>query len=285
MILSFHPCFEADFNIILGSRCLDTHDLDLIKRADAVILAQGCPLDVYEACLRCGVRSFPNYNVRFRYPGKTGQIVLFENFGFLYPETLCWPTVKKFKEGYSDPDVFPHQLPFLVKDDQSHEAEGVFFVERREALSEALDYLERREKSGLSGFVTQAYIPSDGNVLRVVIIGKRIISYWKRPRESGQVITTISRGAVIDHQWKLDLQEKGGAKAHVLAEKTGINLAAVDFVFPLSEKDPEPFFLEINYYFGRRGLGGSKKYYKLLYQAVRDWLVEEDLDPEMVKLV
>ena len=59
----------------------------------------------------------------------------------------------------------------------------------------------------------------------------------------------------------------------------------MDFVFPISEKDPEPLFLEINYYFGRRGLGGSENYYQLLHQAIRDWLEEEGLDPEAVRLV
>ncbi|MCP4598916.1 hypothetical protein, partial [Neptuniibacter sp.] len=152
-------------------------------------------------------------------------------------------------------------------------------------FSAALDFLTRREDSGLAGFVTQAYVPSGGNILRAVIIGKKVIAYWKRPEEPGQVITTISKGAIIDHQWRPDLQEKGRAAAQSLAAKTGIDLAAVDFVFPLSEKDPEPLFLEINYYFGRRGLGGSEKYYQLLYQAIRQWLEASGLDPEAVRLV
>jgi ribosomal protein S6--L-glutamate ligase len=122
-------------------------------------------------------------------------------------------------------------------------------------------------------------------VLRAVIIGKKIITYWKRPNKSGQVITTISRGALIDHEWRPDLQEKGNAIVRVLAGKTGIDLAAVDLVFPLSEEAPDPLFLEINYYFGRRGLGGSEKYYQLLYEAVRDWLMDEGLNPEAVRLV
>jgi ribosomal protein S6--L-glutamate ligase len=119
----------------------------------------------------------------------------------------------------------------------------------------------------------------------VVIIGKRIVTYWKRPGEPGQRITTIRHGAVIDHHWRQDLQEKGKAEARVLSDKTGINLAAVDFVFPLSERDPDPLFLEINYYFGRRGLGGSERYYALLYQAIQEWIVEAGLNPKSIVLL
>ncbi len=254
MILSFHPCFDANVQVILGARRLDSSDFELIRGANVIILPQGCPEDLFQACSRSDALIFPNYEMRFKYPGKIGQSLLFQDFGFSHPETLRWPTVDKFKKAYPDPEFSPHNLPFLIKDDKSHEAEGVYFVEDRSSLSEALDYLILRERSGMSGFVTQEFVPSGGNVLRAVIIGKRVITYWKRPNKPGQVITTISRDAIIDSEWKPDLQEKGKEQAHVLTEKTGINLAAVDFVFPFSLKDPEPFILEINYYFGRRGL-------------------------------
>ncbi len=285
MILSFHPCFDADFNVVLGSRRLNDEDIHLIRRADAVILPQGRPQDIFEACSGHGLRLFPSYDARFKYPGKIGQSLLFKDFRCPHPETFRWSTVKEIKKTYPDVEMLPHELPFLIKDDKCHEAEGVFFVEDMESLSAALDFLTRRESSGLFGFVTQGYVPSDGNVLRAVIIGRKIITYWKRPEEPGQVITTISKGAMIDHQWRPELQEKGRVEAQTLAKKTKIDLAAVDFVFPISEKDPEPLFLEINYYFGRRGLGGSENYYQLLHQAIRDWLEEEGLDPEAVRLV
>ncbi len=285
MILSYHPCFETDVHIILGSRSLNGEDLELIKQAEAIILPQGRPQELFEACSSSGAHLFPNYDVRFKYPGKIGQSFLFEELGCPCPATLRWSGVNQFKKTYPDVEDFPHELPYIIKDDKSHEAEGVFFIENSRSLSEALDFLTRRQGSGFSGFVTQDYVPSDGNVLRAVIIGRKIITYWKRPAEPGQVITTISKGAMIDHLWRPDLQEKGRAEAHTLAVKTGIDLAAVDFVFPLSEKDPDPLFLEINYYFGRRGLGGSENYYQLLYQAIRDWVEETGLDPEAVKLV
>ena len=285
MILSFHPCFDTDVQVILGERQLDSADLQLIRDAKAIILPQTCPQEIYNACSASTAAVFPSYEMRFKYPGKMGQSILFKDFGFLHPETLRWRKVNEFKKAYAASNAFPHELPFFIKDDKSHEADGVFLVKDMPSLSDALGYLILREKSGLPGFVTQEFIPSEGNVLRAVIIGRQVTTYWKRPNRPGQVITTISRDAMIDHHWRPDLQEKGKEQAIALSEKTGINLAAFDYVFPMSNDDPAPFFLEINYFFGRRGLGGSEDYYGLLYQAVRDWLGEIGFDPESVTLV
>jgi ribosomal protein S6--L-glutamate ligase len=285
MILSFHPCFDTDVQVILGDRRLDSADLQLIRDAKAIILPQTCLKELYDACSASSSAVFPSYEMRFKYPGKIGQSILFKDFGFLHPATLRWHKVEEFKKAYPASNEFPHGVPFFIKDDKSHEADGVFLVKDMPSLSMAFDYLGRRERSSLPGFVSQEFIPSEGNVLRAVIIGKSVITYWKRPSRPGRVITTISRNAMIDHHWRPDLQEKGRKQSLSLSEKTGINLAAIDFVFPMSDDDPVPFFLEINYFFGRRGLGGSEDYYRLLYQAVRDWLAENGLDPEPVTLV
>ena len=285
MILSFHPCFDTDVQVILGDRRLDAPDLQLIRDAEAILLPQGCSEALFQACSRSDVPIFPNYEMRFKYPGKMGQSLLFKEFGFSHPMTMRWPSVEKFKKTHSEAGSYPHHLPFLIKDNKSHEAEGVYYVEDKSSLSEALDYLLLRERSGMSGFVTQTFVASGGNVLRAVIIGKQIITYWKRPKKLGQVITTINRDAIIDREWKPDLQGKGKEHAHLLTEKTGINLAGVDFAFPLFLRDPDPLILEINYFFGRRGLGGTGNYYRCLYQAVQDWLIEAGLDPKSIRLV
>jgi ribosomal protein S6--L-glutamate ligase len=285
MILSFHPCFDTEVQIILGDRSLESNDHEFIRKADAIILPQGCPKNLYEACSGSDALIFPNYEMRFKYPGKMGQNLLFKNFNCPHPETLCWKSVREFREAYALSEPFPHELPFMIKADKRHEAEGTYFVEDRDSLSAALEYLTHQERSGLWGFITQAHVFSGGNVLRAVIIGKRGITYWKCPGKPGQVITTISRGATIEHHWRPDLQAKGKAQAHAFSKGVGINLAAIDFVFPLSQEDPGPIFLEVNYYFARRGLGGSSGYYRLLYQALRDWLAEAGLDPNSVKLI
>ena len=67
------------------------------------------------------------------------------------------------------------------------------------------------------------------------------------------------------------------AKTAVLSfcEKTNINLAGFDFLFSeksLKKRPIEPLFLEINYFFGRKGLGGSEAYYKILQQEIDNWI-------------
>jgi ribosomal protein S6--L-glutamate ligase len=119
-----------------------------------------------------------------------------------------------------------------------------------------------------------------------VVLGRKVITYWKRPPgEESQAITTISRGARIDRDWRSDLQEKATGQTLRLVAAAGIDLAAVDFVFPLTRPDPEPLFLEVNYCFGRRGLGGTLNFYRLLLKTIRTWLGEHGLDPEVVRLL
>ncbi|MBL7173843.1 MAG: hypothetical protein ISS68_13515 [Desulfobacteraceae bacterium] len=78
MILSFHPCFDTDVQIILGDKSLDTDNLECIRKSDAIILPQACTQDLYEICATSNAHVFPNYEARIKYPGKIGQSLLFE---------------------------------------------------------------------------------------------------------------------------------------------------------------------------------------------------------------
>jgi len=285
MILSFHPCFDTDIQIILGDRRLDSHILSTIEKADAIILPQACTQDLYRMCITSAAQIFPNYDARIKYPGKIGQSRMFKDLCLPHPETWSWDSIEAFKNAYPDLNSLIPETPFLIKEDRRHEAEGIFIIENRKGLEEALDHLATRERSGPKGFVVQEYVACMGNVLRAVIIGKRIFTYWKRPARPGEKITTISRGAIIDYDWQPDLQKQVMRQTAVLNQQTGINLAAVDFVFPLPEKDPEPLFLFFIYYFGLRGLGGTEKYYRLVFEAVQDWLGEIGLNPQTVRLI
>jgi len=62
--------------------------------------------------------------------------------------------------------------------------------------------------------------------------------------------------------------------------QTGINLAGFDFLFAsnaLAHNTIEPLLLEVNYFFGRRGLGGSEQYYPLLVNAIEQWIADMNL--------
>ena len=279
MILSFHPCFLGDTLVILGDGTLDSHDLRHIEAAEVIILPQYCTSELYGACQSCSAQIFPNYDARFQYPGKMGQSLLFKKYNLPHPETHQWDSVRAFKEAYEAERHSSHRMPFLIKGDRAHEAEGIYTITDRKVLDRSLEDLGRLEELGSSGFISQELIRTEGNVLRAVIVGRRTITYWKRAREAGQVITTISRGAEIDGAWKPELQIKGKMEAERLAAATGINLAAMDFIFDFGSPDPQPLFLEINYIFGRRGLGGSLQFYRLLTEAVQEWLVARGFDP------
>jgi len=283
MILSFHPCLDADVQIILGDRPVGPVELRWIRQAQAIILPQGCKESLYSACANSGSLLFPNYDLRFLYPGKTGQSRLFQEYRIPHPPTRSWGHVHALRDFYERAGVLPHTPPFLVKSDNSHESEGVYVVTEERAFPGLLEKMERRG-GGLKGLVTQVYVPCAGNVLRVVIIGRQIFAYWKREESAGDWTTSLSRNARIDYHWHPELREKAVSQARCLSRQTGINLAGLDYVFGMSQDDPAPLLLEINYYFGRRGLGGTLRYYALLYRAVQDFLSESGLDTGIVRL-
>ena len=113
----------------------------------------------------------------------------------------------------------------------------------------------------------QEYLPALERDLRVVVIGNRIVSYW---RKTQGFLHNVAQGGEIDADSDPDLQAVGREKVRQFCHRSGINLAAFDLVFPSDEADP--VFLEINYTFGRTGLGGSENFYKILKHAVKQWL-------------
>ncbi|MCF8061601.1 MAG: hypothetical protein K9M82_03710 [Deltaproteobacteria bacterium] len=284
MILSFHPCITADRQVILGSRTPDRGDGVLAASADAVLLPQTCPEALFRLCREAGARCFPSYDLRFAYPGKTGQTRLFRERRLPHPETRIWKSLRSLEEA-ARAGSLPHQPPFLLKTDADHEGRGVRRIEDAEGLKSALyDLMHRRGKSGEPA-LTQDLIPTGGNVLRAVILGHRVHTYWKRVNEGESFSATISRGARIDAFWREDLQERGRKLALEIHRGLGLNLAALDMVFDMESPDPDPRILEINYAFGRRGLGGSELYYRLLFEAVCEWVEENGLDSTSLGLV
>jgi len=271
MIISFHPCITADVHIILGDRLPNQKERTLLSEADAIILPQGCTEELFYTCVKTGVPIFPEYKYRFKYPGKIGQTKLFKELNLPHP---CSISVDNLKELLEKKEFFSRKLPFFLKENMKHEGEGVYFIKD-------LNEIKKIENKVSDKLLVQEFISCKGNVLRVVIIGDKMISYWTRPLKENQLVTTLSNNARVDHEWSPDLQEKGDALVKELILRTGINLAAVDIVF----EEDKPFLLEINYYFGRKGLGGSERYYKLLFSAVKEWTVQKGLSSKSLKLI
>ncbi len=273
MVLSFHPNIVADKNILCAGRLPDDEDRAAISRAQAVILPQGCSEALYRMCRNHCPNIFPNYDARFDFPGKVGQARLFQKVGAPFPHTYPFDTVSDYYKDFGDKGgTSPLGLPCVFKSDWGGEGDGVFQVKTAEDLEQVLEKAQSNEQSGQKGFVLQTYIPSRDRSLRVVVIGDEFFSYWRVQEDPSQFVTSLNAGAVIDHDTDPDLQKAGRAEVKQFCMETRIDLAGFDLLFPEDEPDTGPLFLEINYFFGRRGFGGSLEYYKLFEASVRRWL-------------
>jgi ribosomal protein S6--L-glutamate ligase len=273
MIVSFHPLFEADHNIICAGRKPDANDLAAIKAAKAVVLGQGCYQSLYEMARANCPNIFPNYDARFEYPGKIGQTKLFRKFNVRHPATELFSDVASFQKRYYQEPIPRHRpFPFVFKLDWGGEGDTVYLVNSDKDLKKTLKQTAGFENSGQTGFLLQEYIPSNNRTLRVAVIGQRFISYWRVQHNTGGFHTSLRKGAVIDSTVKPEVHHNAVAVVRDLCQKTGIDLAGFDVIFSSENKEPEPMLLEINFFFGRKGLGGSEAYYKILQEQIRAWL-------------
>ena len=273
MIVSFHPNIVAHTNILCAGRLPNDEDRAAICQAQAVVLSQGCSEALYRMCRKHCPHVFPNYDVRFDFPGKVNQARLFQTVGSPFPRTEAFRDVSSYhghaaERGYKSALGFPCVFKF----DWGGEGEGVFLLRTEEGLKQALQKAQVAEQGGQTGFLLQEYVPCKGRSLRVVIVGNQFISYWRRQEDSAQFLANLKAGALIDHESDPELQEAGKEAVNDFCSKTSVNLAAFDLLYPNSATGAQPLFLEVNYFFGRRGLGGSGKYYELLDKAVGVWL-------------
>jgi ribosomal protein S6--L-glutamate ligase len=275
MILSFHPIFKADQNIICAGRKPTPDDRSAIQAAGAVILPQGCSQSLYRlACQNCA-HVFPNYDARFDYPGKIGQIRLFHEYKVNYPPSEVFDSVDAFKDIYNGAlNTLPFSFPLLFKFNWGGEGESVFLIRTAGQLQEVIQKAVVFEGTDQMGFILQEFIPNSDRTLRVAVIGQERIAYWRVQKNRDRFHASLAKGAIIDAQADPELQEVAISETNTFCKKTKIDLAGFDFLF--SDKK-EPLFLEINYFFGRRGLGGSEKYYQMLIEEIRNWLNRQGL--------
>lgn len=268
MILSYHPLIEADDNRLCAGRTPDQADAAAMAGADAVILNQGCYESLYHMARKHCARVFPNYDARFDFSGKIGQIRLFRRHGAPHPPTRIYEDLSDYRiQGPWD-----RGLPAVFKFDWGGEGETVFRIDKPGDLEACLDRAAEFEGSGQRGFLIQDYVPHGGRSLRVVAIHRSRHAYWRIQDDSTRFGTAVSDGARIEKQVDPELRRTALARIDRLCDRSGINLAGFDLIVPSSPSAPAPLFLEVNYFFGRRGLGGSNAYYALLEEQVRRWI-------------
>ncbi len=284
MILSFHPIIEGDVNRLCAGRDPGPEDLAAMQSASAIVLPQGCRESLYRAARKACPRVFPNYDARFGYPGKNGQVRLFRHLGIAHPESLLFSGIADFKRRHPRPGTLPIAPPVVVKRDWGGEGQGVYPAPDTVALRQVLQQLEVTESEHQSGFLIQRFIPTRPRVLRVAVVGRQLRTYWRVMAPSGDPFAKIglALGGRLDYDSDPHLMRAAEAAVERLCRVTGINLAAFDLLFTRDADiapPAQPLFLEINYFFGRRGLGGSEALYTLLREAVRDWFARNETSP------
>jgi ribosomal protein S6--L-glutamate ligase len=273
MILSFHPLFVAEKNIICAGRAPGTDEAKAAAEADAIILPQGCRWDLYELARQSCPLVFPNYDARFAYQGKKGQIELFKKIGVPHPDSIVFEDTEAFyRRIKSVPNDFPFDWPCVFKFDWGGGGDTVFPLPTESQLMTRLKSAEAYEHTGQKGFLIQEMIPAGARSLRVVVIGQQYLSYWRVQANSEEFLTGVAQGAQIDSAAEPELQARAVRAVRDFCQRTDINLAGFDILFTITPGTSEMYFLEINYFFGRKGLGGSEAYYRILLDEIERWL-------------
>jgi ribosomal protein S6--L-glutamate ligase len=274
-VLSFHPIYVADRNRLCAGRAPDSDDVAAMRGAHAVILPQGCRRSLYEAARRSCRFVFPDYGARFEFPGKIGQARLFEQLAVARPRTEAFAGADDYFRRYPPlAGQMPLPFPFVFKFDWGGEGDTVFLVASSADFMKLMRRARAFERTGQRGFLIQERIHAGNRVLRVAVIGQRLVSYWRSAAPGEPFPVNLARGGVVDRRSDPHLIAAAERATRDFCRRTDINLAGFDFLFHTDPPDATPLFLEINYFFGRRGLGGSHAYYRLLTAEIDRWLSE-----------
>jgi ribosomal protein S6--L-glutamate ligase len=275
MIASLHPCITKDINILCAGRSLTEREKKRLSKARAVIVSQGVTAEVYQECRRLVPRVFPNYDLRFPLEGKVGDAWLFEYYQVPHPRTLIFRDRNALFENYPDLEILPSLLsgfPMVLKANSGGEGAFVFLVHSKQELIEKLSLLPQSTPDP-EGFVLQERIDHGGKDLRVVVLFDTFYAYWRIQPNPNIFLTNQSHGGLIDPGGNALLKDRAVEAVRDFCKRSGINLAGFDLIFDHKANPAVPLFLEINYYFGRRGLGGSMRFYEMFEQAADRWLV------------
>lgn len=260
--VSLHHRIRLDENLPpLGP--LDADSARLIAGAAGVLMPKYCTPSRYRLVASIARSYFPNPRPKIAYRGKAKQIRLFRSLSIHHPRTLIYPTPSEAKETFdSNPRERP-SLPFVLKGDSGGGGSAVFPIHTSEEFFEKLSLLPREEP-----VLLQEWIENGGKDLRVVLMGSEVKSYFRVGGDS--FYNNVSKGARIDFELMPEKQQEGVDLALAVAQKTGIDFAAFDVMFPAN--GGSPFIVEINFLFGRKGLGGLKGYEEMYLKAVEGWM-------------
>lgn len=230
-----------------------------IRAARGVVMPRGITRKRYRKIAAMAQNWFPNLDAKYDYSGKTKQAVLFQRLKIRHPRTILYsnPQVLLDAEG----KVLPLDYPFVLKGDNGGGGSTVFPVCCRKDLIDGLHRLPAEEP-----LLIQRWVNHGGMDLRVVVVGAKMVSYFRVGGEN--FYNNVCRGGRMHPEIFPELQDRGMAAVARFCHLAGINLAGFDLMFP--DEGP-PVFIEINFNFGRKGLGGTPGFRKLFKEAVELW--------------
>jgi ribosomal protein S6--L-glutamate ligase len=231
----------------------------MIRSARGVVMPRGATIKRYRKIAALAPNRFPNLEARYQYPGKTKQAMLFRCLEVRHPKTIVYPSPQRVVD--AEAATLPLDYPFVLKGDVGGGGSAVFPVTSRNDLLNGLARLPAE-----TPLLLQQWVEHGGMDLRVVVVGAKMASYFRVG--GGNFYNNACRGGRIRPEIFPELQYFGLAAVAKFCHLSGINLAGFDLMFP---DDGPPVFIEINYNFGRKGLGGTPGFRRLFQEAVGLW--------------
>ena len=232
---------------------------DMIRAARGVVMPRGITRKRYRKIAAMAQNWFPNLDAKYDYSGKTKQIILFQRLKIRHPRTILYPNPQVLLD--AEKRMLPLDYPFVLKGDNGGGGSRVFPVCCRKDLIRGLQRLPAEEP-----LLIQRWVDHGGMDLRVVVVGAKMVSYFRVG--GGNFYNNVCRGGRMRTEIFPELQERGMAAVARLCHLAGINFAGFDLMF--ADAGP-PIFIEINFNFGRKGLGGTPGFRRLFKEAVNLW--------------
>lgn len=258
--VSFRPLIKMEENLPPYVSLEDESILGVLRGATGVLLPEHLTPWRYARIIHHARAWFPRLEGRFNSYGKTKQTLLFRSLGVRHPETVLFENPSQLMEHFRSKGS-PWGYPLVLKGDKGGGGSRVFPVRKAENLPKLLERLPEGEP-----VLLQQWVHHGGKDLRVVTYGDHAVSYFRVG--NGGFYNNICRGGMLDHDGWPQLQEKGVLAVQDFCRRARIDIAGFDLMFPDAG---DPVFIEVNFHFGRKGLGGTEGHRRHLLQAVRNW--------------
>lgn len=258
--VSFNPEIKLEENVSLFSPLHDPSLHRLLKAATGVLLPGYVAPWRYRCITRMAQNWFPRLESQFACGGKSTQIHLFRRLQVRHPETLLFKNPTHLLGHFNHWDS-PWGYPLVLKGDTGGGGNRVHPIYAATQLRHYAARLPAHQP-----VLLQRWVDHQGRDLRVVVYGDRLVSYFRIG--NGPFYNNVCRGGRIDHALLPEQQAAGIQAVRDLCRQAQIDIAGFDLMFP---DQGTPVFIEINYHFGRKGLGGTPGHRQYVRRAVQEW--------------